>query len=210
MKNRATDVLTKLKRAFPEARCSLDYRNPLELLIATILSAQCTDERVNIVTKGLFKKYRTAADFAAAAAGPLERLIRSSGFYRTKAKNIRGACAQIVREHRGRVPDTMDALNALPGVGRKTANVVLGNCFDTPGITVDTHVGRISRRLGWTRHTDPVKVEYDLMKLWPKKNWTRISHTLIQFGRKICAARRPDCPHCPIRAECPWPEKTSI
>lgn len=196
-------VLRILARAYPTAECALDHRSPLELLVATILSAQCTDVRVNLVTPGLFRKYRTARDYAEAAPGALAREIRSTGFYRMKAKSIRSACRDIVRKFGGAVPRTMEELTSLRGVGRKTANVVLGNAFGIPGITVDTHVGRLARRLGWTAQTDPVKVEFDLMRLWPRRDWTILSHRLIQHGRRVCHARKPDCPACPVAADCP-------
>ena len=196
-------VLNGLAGAYPEAHCELEHANPLELLVATILSAQCTDKRVNLVTKDLFRKYRSAEDFAKAPAGALERDIRSTGFFRSKAKSIRSACEELVRRFGGEVPRTLEELVTLRGVGRKTANVLLGNAFGIPGITVDTHVGRISRLLGWTRQTDPVKVERDLMRLWPGKDWTLISHRMIFHGRRCCAARRPNCPACPVARWCP-------
>ena len=196
-------VLSELARAYPEAHCELGHDGPLQLLVATILSAQCTDKRVNGVTKGLFLKYRSPQDFAMAPPGELEGIIRSTGFFRSKAKSIRSACGDLVRRYGGEVPRTMEELVTLRGVGRKTANVLLGNAFGVPGITVDTHVGRISRLLGWTRQTDPVKVERDLMKLWPRKDWTLISHRMIFHGRRCCVARRPDCPACPVARWCP-------
>lgn len=196
-------VLKTLAAAYPEAHCELDHESPLELLVATILSAQCTDRRVNEVTKALFRKYRTARDYAGAPPGELEALIRPTGFYRQKAKSIRSACAELVKRFKGEVPRTLEELTTLRGVGRKTANVLLGNVFGVPGITVDTHVGRLSRLLGWTRQTDPVKVERDLMKLWPREDWTLISHRIIFHGRRCCTARRPDCPRCPVAGWCP-------
>ncbi len=196
-------VLATLAKAYPEAHCELVHRSPLELLVATILSAQCTDKRVNLVTKDLFRKYRSAADYARAPAGTLEADIRSTGFFRAKAKSLRSACGDLVTRFGGEVPGTLEALVSLHGVGRKTANVLLGNAFGVPGITVDTHVGRISRLLGWTRQTDPVKVERDLMKLWPRKDWTMISHRMIFHGRRCCRARNPDCPACPLARWCP-------
>ena len=180
-----------------------DFRSPLELLIATILSAQCTDVRVNVVTPALFAKYPDAAAYANADLRKLETLIRPTGFFRNKAKSIQGCCRILVEKHGGQVPRTIEELVALPGVGRKTANVVLGNAFETPGITVDTHVGRLSRRLGFTKHEDAVKVEHDLMALFPKKDWTIASHRLIFHGRQICFARKPKCDECALAKLCP-------
>jgi endonuclease-3 len=178
------------------------------LLIATILSAQCTDKRVNLVTPALFARYRTAADFAASKPAELEKAIQSTGFFRNKTKSIRAATAAIANEHGGKVPDTMEQLNALPGVGRKTANVVLGNAFDkNEGIVVDTHVARLSQRLGLTANSDPVKIEQDLMKLIPRQDWTDWSHWLIWHGRRRCFARRPDCRNCEVFALCPSGKK---
>ena len=203
-KRRASVVFRRLKTAYPDAKCALDHRSPLELLVATILSAQCTDVRVNMVTPHLFAKYRTAADYARSPAGELEREIRSTGFFNTKAKSIRAAGAAIAAEHGGKVPDAMETLVALPGVGRKTANVVLGNAFGKDeGFVVDTHVGRLSRRLGFTRETDPVKVETDLNALVGKGRRTMGAHLLISLGRGICAARKPRCDECPVEGLCP-------
>jgi endonuclease III len=196
-------ILRILARLYPEPETALDHTNPLQLLVATILSAQCTDKRVNLVTPALFARYKTAKDFAEADPAELERLIHSTGFYRNKAKNIRACCALLVERYGGEVPDTLDALVSLPGIGRKTANVVLGNAFATPGITVDTHVGRLARRLGFTRFTDPVKVERVLMKLLPQAGWTTISHQLILHGRQVCYARTPKCSSCPLASLCP-------
>jgi endonuclease-3 len=201
LKEKATRILNGLNQAYPQARCSLDFINPLELLIATILSAQCTDKRVNEVTKALFKKYKTAHDYAQAPAETLEEDIRSTGFYHNKAKNIRLCCAELVNRFRGEFPRTLEELVTLPGIGRKTANVVLGNAFGVPGIVVDTHVGRISQRLGLTEEKDPVKIEFALMPLIPKDNWVRFSHQLIELGRSLCSARGPKCPECFLR---PW------
>jgi endonuclease-3 len=182
----------------------LNFSNPLELLIATILSAQCTDKRVNIVTADLFKKYRSAADFADAALPELEQAVKTTGFFRNKAKNIQSAARSIVEKHQGEVPRTMEELIELGGVGRKTANVVLGNAFDTNvGIVVDTHVARLSFRLGLTGETDPVKIELALIKLVPQQQWTLFSHLLIWHGRRRCFARNPDCEHCEVKALCP-------
>jgi endonuclease III len=203
-RRRAAAVLRRLTRAYPDARCSLDYSSPLQLLIATILSAQCTDVRVNLLTPALFRKYRTAADYARAPAGELENDIRQTGFFNAKARNIRRAGAAIAAEHGGRVPQTMEELVALPGVGRKTANVVLGNAFGKDeGFVVDTHVARVSRRLGFTRKTEPVGIEQDLNALVPKGRRTLAAHELIFHGRQVCVARRPRCEVCPVNPLCP-------
>jgi endonuclease-3 len=203
-RRRASSVLRRLARAYPDARCSLDYSNPLELLVATILSAQCTDVRVNMVTPALFRKYRTAADYSRAPAGELENDIRQTGFFNSKAKSLRRAGAAIAAEHGGRVPETMETLVRLPGVGRKTANVILGNAFGKDeGFVVDTHVARVSRRLGFTRQADPVKIERDLNALVPKGRRTMAAHRLIFHGRQICVARRPRCEICPVNPLCP-------
>ncbi|MCY3024103.1 MAG: endonuclease III [Planctomycetota bacterium] len=204
----ARNVAAALARAYPDATCTLDYTNPLELLVATILSAQCTDVRVNMVTPALFAKYTTAAEYAASPPGELEAVIQSTGFYRNKSRSIRAACKDIAEKHGGKVPDNLDDLCALRGVGRKTANVVLGNAFGKPGIVVDTHVGRVARRLGLTKHADPVKAEFELMKLFPADRWTVLSHQMILHGRQVCKAPRPLCPSCPLRALCPCPKKT--
>jgi endonuclease-3 len=201
---RAAAVIKTLARTYPDAHCELDYTAPLELLIATILSAQCTDKRVNIVTNQLFRVCKNAADYVALPAEQLEDLIRTTGFFRSKAKNIRACCAELVARHGGEVPRTMEALTALAGVGRKTANVVLGNAFDIHvGVVVDTHVQRLSRRLGLTKQTDPAKIEQDLMKLIPPDRWTLFSHWLIWHGRRRCFARKPDCAGCELRTVCP-------
>lgn len=203
-KKRATEVFRRLKKAYPDAKCALDHSSPLELLVATVLSAQCTDVRVNMVTPALFRKYKTAADYARAPAGELEREIRQTGFFNSKAKSLRRAGAAIATEHRGKVPDTMEALVALPGVGRKTANVILGNAFaKDEGFVVDTHVARLSRRLGFTRETDPIKIEQDLIALVPKGKRTLGAHELIFHGRRICVARKPRCEICPVNPLCP-------
>ena len=205
---RAAEILVRLKRMYPKAKCTLDYTNPFELLIATILSAQSTDVRVNIVTKSLFRKYPNAAAFAAAAQPAMERDIRQTGFFRNKAKAVIGASKSIMEKHGGEVPRTMEELTALPGVGRKTANVVLGNAFNLPvGVVVDTHVTRVSGRLGLTAHSDPVKIEQDLIKLIPQKEWTIFSHRLIAHGRKICVARKPKCRECFLNDVCPSAEE---
>lgn len=201
---RTEQIIATLQRAYPTAHCELNFTNPLELLIATILSAQCTDKRVNIVTAELFKKFRTATDYAKSPPGEIEECIKSAGFYRNKAKNIQACCRKLVEKHGGEVPRTMEELTQLDGVGRKTANVVLGNAFATNvGVVVDTHVGRLSWRLGLTRETNPEKVEQDLMKLVPRAQWTLFSHWLIWHGRRRCAARKPDCAACEIRQWCP-------
>ena len=202
--SRTAQIITKLKRVYPDAHCELHHSNPLQLLIATILSAQCTDARVNQVTPALFARCRTAQDFAEIPLAELEGLVRTTGFFRSKAKSIRGCAAGLVHDHRGEVPQTMEHLHKLPGVGRKTANVVLGNAFNlAEGIVVDTHVGRLSRRMGLTRQTDPVKVEKALVKIVPKEDWTLFSHLLIWHGRRRCSARKPDCAQCEISAACP-------
>jgi endonuclease-3 len=201
---RTRQIITLLKKAYPDARCSLNHANPLELLVATILSAQCTDERVNIVTVELFRKYRCPDDYVKAKASELEQDIRSTGFYRNKAKAIQGACAIIGEQHNGEVPDEMDALLALPGVARKTANVVLGNAFGiTSGIVVDTHVARLSSRLGLTAEPQPEKIERDLTTLVPRRDWINFSHLLIAHGRQICKARAPLCGQCVLEPLCP-------
>ena len=201
---RAAAVCALLARTYPQAPCELYYTTPLELLIATILSAQCTDVRVNLVTPALFRTCRSAADYVALPAEQLEDLIHATGFFRAKAKNIRACCAALVEQHGGAVPRTMDALTALAGVGRKTANVVLGNAFGlNVGVVVDTHVTRLSARLGLTRQATPEKIERDLMKLIPRAQWTLFSHWLIWHGRRRCTARKPDCAGCELRALCP-------
>src|ERR1700720_1494392 len=204
VRERVARLLEVWPEVYPDAHCELDFKNPLELLIATILSAQCTDKRVNMVTPALFKKYRTAADYAKARQPELERAIRSTGFFRNKAKSIRAATSTIDKKFGGKVPDSMEALRELPGVGRKTANVVLGNAFGkNEGIVVDTHVTRLSQRLGLTKQTDPEKIERDLMKLVPREHWTNWSHWLIWHGRRRCFARKPDCSQCEIFSLCP-------
>jgi endonuclease III len=206
--DRVRVILPILKKTYPAAKCSLDYSKPLELLVATILSAQCTDDRVNIVTKSLFKKYKSAKDYASVPQEELEKDIQSTGFYRNKSKSIRGMAASLIEKHGGRVPQTMEELTDLAGVGRKTANVVLGNAFDqNVGVVVDTHVGRLSQRLGLTTHTDAVKIEQDLMPIIPQADWTLWSHLLIAHGRAICQARRPKCEVCPLLPHCPYGQK---
>ena len=208
---RAAAVTALLARTYPTAHCELDYATPLQLLIATILSAQCTDKRVNLTTPALFRTCLTAADYVALPAGQLEDFIKSTGFFRAKAKNIRACCAALVERHGGAVPRTMDDLTALAGVGRKTANVVLGNAFGiNVGVVVDTHVSRLTQRLGLTKQTTPEKIERDLMKLIPRGQWTLFSHWLIWHGRRRCTARRPDCPDCELRALCPSVDKARL
>lgn len=203
-KRRAQKIIARLKKEYPDAECSLNHTNALELLVATILSAQCTDERVNIVTSDLFRKYRACEDYVKVAQAELESDIRSTGFYRNKAKAIQGACKIISEQHDGRVPDRLEALLELPGVARKTANVVLGNAYGiTSGVVVDTHVGRLSRRLGLTESNQPEKVERDLMELVPSNEWIDFSHLLIYHGRKVCKARKPLCDECVVELYCP-------
>ena len=200
----AAVVYDRLIAHYPDAHCALDFKTPFQLLIATILSAQCTDKRVNMVTPALFKRYPTPAALAAARPEELEEMIKSTGFFRSKTKSLIGMSTAIAEQHGGRVPNEMDALVKLPGVGRKTANVVLGNAFDTnEGVVVDTHVTRVSRRLGLTKHEDPVKIEQDMMKLFPRDRWTMLSHLLIEHGRRICEARRPKCEDCFLNDICP-------
>jgi len=201
---RVRKIIAGLRKAYPDAHCELNYSSPLELLVATILSAQCTDKRVNMVTADLFQKYRTAADFAKASDAILEQEIKSTGFFRNKTKSIKTAARNLVEKHRGEVPKTMEELIALGGVGRKTANVVLGNAFNiNVGVVVDTHVARLSQRLGLTNEKDPQKIEQQLMKLVPQDQWTMFSHWLIWHGRRRCYARNPDCPNCEIKSLCP-------
>jgi endonuclease-3 len=201
---RAQQLVKAFPKIYPNAHCELDFKTPLQLLVATILSAQCTDKRVNLVTPALFARYRSAKDFAESKPDDLEKAIQSTGFFRNKAKSIRAAAAAIVSIHQGKVPKTMVALNALPGVGRKTANVVLGNAFDiNEGVVVDTHVVRLSERLGLTKEKDPVKIERVLMKLIPREHWTNWSHWLIWHGRRRCYARKPDCQNCEVLKLCP-------
>jgi len=208
--DRVKTIFPLLRKTYPDAKIALNFSNPLELLVATILSAQCTDVRVNIVTKDLFKKYRGASDWARADIEQIEEDIRTTGFYRNKAAGIKGACTKILADHGGEVPGTMDELVALPGVGRKTANVVLGNAFETPGITCDTHVIRLARRLALSDYSDPVKLEFDLAEIVPKRNWTLFSDLLIFHGRNICKARKPNCDECPIAAHCPAAHKPDV
>lgn len=203
-KQRTRKIIAKLRKAYPDAQCSLNHSNAFELLIATILSAQCTDERVNIVTADLFRKYRSCEDYVNVAPAELEQDIHSTGFFRNKTKSIQGACKKMLEEHGGQVPNDVEKLLALPGVARKTANVVLGNAFGVAsGVVVDTHVARISNLLGLTREKQAEKIERDLMELVPKKDWIDFSHLLIYHGRRVCKARKPECGNCVVEALCP-------
>src|SRR4030043_281159 len=206
-RNRVTNIIKVLSKDIPDSTIALKFSTPFELLIATILSAQCTDVRVNEVTKGLFKKYRSPKDYAEAESKELEEDIRPTGFYRNKAKSIQRSCQELVDRFGGKVPKTLEALVTLPGVGRKTANVLLGNAFGIPGIVVDTHVRRVSQRTGLTKNEDPVKIEFDLVEIIPKKEWTHFSNLLVWHGRRICAARKPLCEICPIRKWCDYGSK---
>ena len=199
----ARSIYRILTKEYPDARCELDFNSPLELLIATVLSAQCTDVRVNAVTPVLFKRFPTLETLAAAKLSEVEEIIYSTGFFRSKAKNIKELANKILNDFGGEVPNDLAQLVTLPGVGRKTANVVLGNAFGIPGLTVDTHFGRLSRRFGWSTATDPVKVENDVAKLIPEKEWTLLSHKLIWHGRRICHSRKPECGICPLAKLCP-------
>jgi len=204
LKERTRRIIRRLRKEYPDAKCSLNHSNPLQLLIATILSAQCTDERVNIVTADLFRKYSSCQDYVNADRAELEQDIRSTGFFRNKTKSIQGACRVIQEQYGGVVPSTIDELLSLPGVARKTANVVLGNAFDiASGIVVDTHVSRLSQRLGLTKNTHPEKIERDLIEIVPRKDWIDFSHLLIYHGRKICKARAPECDRCVVEQDCP-------
>lgn len=203
-KRHATQIVRLLRRGYPDATCSLSFTNPLELLVATVLSAQCTDERVNIVTKDLFRKYRTAADYARAPMAELEKDIQSTGFFRSKAKSIQNSCRLLAEQYDGRVPQSMEQLVELPGIGRKTANVILGTAFGmASGVVVDTHVARLSQRMGLTKNKDPQKIERDLMAVVPSKEWVALAHRMIQHGRKVCMARKPKCDVCALSAVCP-------
>jgi len=208
LKSQADKIRKILWTTYPKVTTQLNFKTPFELLVATILSAQCTDKQVNKVTARLFASLKTAQDFVDVPLAELEALIRSTGFYRNKAKNIKSCAKALVENHAGQVPDTMAEMTALAGVGRKTANVVLGAAFGIAGIPVDTHVGRISRRLGLTTHKDPVKIEFDLMALIPKENWSNFSLRLIYFGRETCSSRKPACFRCPLSQMCPYPDKT--
>ncbi len=207
LQSRAQRLVRCLRTRYADADCALTHSDALQLLVATVLSAQCTDERVNQVTPALFEQYRTASDYARADPKELESRIRPTGFFRNKSKSLIGLGQALVERHGGKVPDEMDALVELPGVGRKTANVLLGTWFDQPAIPVDTHVKRLANRLGLTQQSDPVKIERDLQQVFPRKDWTFSSHALILHGRQICNARRPECGHCDLRADCPFPDK---
>ena len=207
-KSTAEQINRILKATYPEVKTQLHCRNPFELLVATILSAQCTDNQVNAVTTLLFQKLALPADFAAAPLGEIEAFIRPTGYFRNKAKNIKKCSQKLIEKYNGQVPGSLDELVTLPGVGRKTANVVLGAAFNIPGIVVDTHVGRISKRLGLTENSDPVKIEFDLMKLIPQNDWSDFSLRLIFFGRETCKSRTPRCPGCPLRDLCIYPDNT--
>jgi endonuclease III len=207
---RARKIVQALKKAYPDAKCALDFTNPLELLVATILSAQCTDERVNMVTAVLFQKYRIARDYAAVDATALEADVRSTGFYRAKSRSIIGMAKALVDRHGGEVPKNREALTELPGVGLKTANVLLGNAFGEQAIAVDTHVFRVSQRLGLARSDDPDKIHDQLVDVLPKTELTLTTHLLQSHGRRCCAAKKPLCPACPVKTLCPWPGKTKI
>lgn len=202
LKNKAKKISSTLFKIYPEATCSLDYERPLELLIATMLAAQCTDARVNIVTKDLFRKYTSVYDYAGANPEELEQDIKSTGFYRNKAKNIIDCCKRLIKDFEGKVPDNMEDLLSLPGVGRKTANVVLGNIYGIPGVIVDTHCKRLSNRMGLTDKEDPEKIEFDLMQIIPRNEWTQFSNSLVYHGRAICDARKPKCEQCPVAQFC--------
>ncbi len=202
-KQRAAKILKALRKEYPDARCELDHTNPLELLIGCILSAQCTDKRVNMVTPALFARYKTAADWAATPQERLEEEIRSTGFYRNKARNIRALCKILDEEYHGRVPDDFNALVQLPGIGRKTANVVMVTAFNKPGIVVDTHMIRLSNRMGFTHERNPDKIETDIQKIIPRKEWGVFSHAMVFHGRRCCSARKPECGRCPVRQWCP-------
>ena len=197
-------ILKILDEVYPDAHCTLDFTNPLELLVATVLSAQCTDVKVNQVTPKVFKKYPTAAAYAAAPLAELEEAFHPTGFFRQKAKSVQGICQALVEQFDGEVPASLEELVKLPGIGRKTANVILGNAFGIPGITVDTHLGRVSQRLGLTANKDPVKIEFDLMPLVPQEDWTKFSHQMIWHGRSLCTAKKPQCPVCPLRPYCDY------
>ena len=197
-------ILRLLDEHYGDAHCTLDFTNPLELLVATVLSAQCTDVRVNQVTPVLFRKYPTAAHYAGADLTDLEQAIYTTGFYRQKAKSIKGLCRVLDEKFGGQVPACLDDLVKLPGIGRKTANVILGNAFGIPGLVVDTHMSRVAQRLGLTRQKDPVKIEFDLMPLVPQERWVKFSHQMIGHGRRICSAKKPDCPHCPLLPYCDY------
>ncbi len=203
LKARAKKIYTSLNKLYPQAHCELDFNNPLQLLVATILAAQCTDKRVNMVTPALFKKYKTSKDFANAKSSELEEMIKSTGFYKNKAKSIINMAKKVQVEFNGKIPNKMEELITLPGVGRKTANVILGNAYGLPGITVDTHFTRLSNRFGWTKEKDAVKIEFEVQKIFPDKYWTHLSLLVVWHGRRRCHARKPACGACPIAKYCP-------
>ncbi len=207
LKKRAALVLERLRVAYPEAGCELTWANPLELAVAAILSAQCTDKRVNLVTPALFKKYKTAQDWASTPQETLEAEIKSTGFFRNKARNIRALCAVLAEKHKGKIPSDLDTLIELPGIGRKTANLLVATAYGKPGIIVDTHFKRLSNRLGFTQNESPDKIEFDLKAILPEKNWTDWSHVMVFHGRRCCHARKPNCPACPISSLCPSANK---
>lgn len=206
-KNRVDSIVEELDKLYPEADCSLEYKDPLQLLIATQLAAQCTDARVNIVTKTLFQKYKNVYDFAKANIEELEEDIRSTGFYRNKARNIINCCRMLIENYEGKVPANMEELLKLPGVGRKTANLVLGDIFGIPGVVVDTHAKRLSNRIGLSSNTDPEKIEYDLMEILPREKWSKFCHQLVLHGRAVCGAKKPKCESCSIRELCDYDVK---
>ncbi|HOJ09964.1 MAG TPA: endonuclease III [Clostridiales bacterium] len=207
---RVNEIINVFDKLYPEASCSLHYKDPLQLLVATQLAAQCTDARVNIVTKDLFKKYKTVEDFANADQSELENDIKSTGFYRNKARNITNCCKMMIEHFNGKVPDNLEDMLKLPGVGRKTANLVLGDIFGIPGVVIDTHAARLSKRIGLTKNDHPEKIEYDLMEIVPKQEWTKFCHQLVYHGRAICTARKPQCTRCPIREHCDYGQNLSI
>jgi len=203
LKKRAAKILRRLRKTYPDAGCELNFSTPIELTVATILSAQCTDKRVNMVTPALFRKYRTVKDWAKTPQSVLENEIRSTGFFRNKAKNIRALCAVLDKKYGGIIPDDLDVLITLPGIGRKTANLLIATIYDKPGIVVDTHFKRLSKRLGFTKEDNPDKIEFDLKAILPEKDWTNWSHCMVFHGRRCCYARKPDCPACSIKEWCP-------
>ena len=209
MHEKATAILKLLAQHYPFAQCTLDFRNPLELLVATVLSAQCTDVRVNQVTPAVFQKYPTAAAYAAAPLAELEEAFHATGFFRQKAKSIQQICQALVERFGGEIPPSLEGLVKLPGIGRKTANVILGNAFGIPGIVVDTHVGRVAQRLGLTTNKDPVKIEFDLMAQVPRDQWTTVSHQLIMHGRQVCSAKKPKCGQCFLRPHCDFGQQAT-
>ncbi len=209
-KRKAAEIIKIFDKLYDDAECTLKYKDPLQLLIATQLAAQCTDERVNIVTETLFKKYKNVYDFANANVEELEQDIKPTGFFRNKARNIINCCKMIIKDYGGEVPDTLEDLLRLPGVGRKTANLVLGDIFGIPGIVVDTHAKRLSKRIGFTKNDDPEKIEYDLMEIIPRENWSKFCHQLVYHGRAVCKARKPKCDECLIRPYCDYGQNLTL